>query len=680
MERFARTRRLGIASLLVSSLALGGCGRGAVVGSELPVKRVVVYRNGVAYFERAGDVDDAEVRFKMHEEEVGDFLATLAVMERGGSSVRSAAFPLKREEDDEKPKSKMTEAEKRGLRDVVLRLDGEKHALEVGYVARSPVWRPSYRLVVEPKGKATLQAWGIVENLSGEDWKDVELTLVAGAPLAFESQLGTPTIPPRPLVTDDGEVIAAVPKSETSLRQGGAGGAAKDAPAPPGAQAQARGNFGDPLAEEALDDVDESERREAAPKRAARPAPAADTRGLGTLGKGSGGGGSGAGAGRSASADAKKADYANPYGGKPVAPAAPPAPVYAGPSQPRDLRSLAAVAQEGGTTRYRLPVPVTVPDRSATMVMLLAQDVPGEAAFLFAADPGVPDSASHPFRVARFTNGTKGALERGPIAVFEKGAFLGQGMLDPLPMAATTTVPFALERGVGVVREVKWDELGERVAKIDNGTLWVERDRVVKTTYRVQSGLPDEAKVIVKHARQHGARLHQPPTGTEDNTAQLVALVPVKVPPRETKELLVDERSAQSRPEDWFSPVADAAFKAYAADARADKGVVAKLEAAWKVRAEIVAQRDARQKATAEEVQLRAQSEETRRNLRAIEKNKAADQLRQKLTQRLTEMSTRLDELTKRMVEIDTKLAELEVRFREAVRDVKVDAPLAPRA
>ena len=39
-------------------------------------------------------------------------------------------------------------------------------------------------------------------------------------------------------------------------------------------------------------------------------------------------------------------------------------------------------------------------------------------------DPGVPDSYSHPFRVVRFTNASKGLLERGPIAVFEKGSFL----------------------------------------------------------------------------------------------------------------------------------------------------------------------------------------------------------------------------------------------------------------
>src|SRR6202044_2170130 len=108
----------------------------------------------------------------------------------------------------------------------------------------------------------------------------------------------------------------------------------------------------------------------------------------------------------------------------------------AAPSGPRDLRSLAAVAVEGGATRYDLPNPVTIPDKSATMVMLLSRRVPGEALFLFAPDGGVPDSSSHPFRVARFTNKSGGLLERGPIAVFEEGSFLGQGLVDPLPDAA----------------------------------------------------------------------------------------------------------------------------------------------------------------------------------------------------------------------------------------------------
>src|SRR5690349_6241193 len=66
-------------------------------------------------------------------------------------------------------------------------------------------------------GTADLQAWGIVQNQSGEDWKGVKLSLVAGAPLAFQATLEKPVVPPRPIVTDQGEVIASVPTGETSL-------------------------------------------------------------------------------------------------------------------------------------------------------------------------------------------------------------------------------------------------------------------------------------------------------------------------------------------------------------------------------------------------------------------------------------------------------------------------------
>src|SRR5580698_932438 len=243
--------------LALGALAIGaGCGRQAIATTDaLPVSRVVVYRNGVAYFERSGHVDDSEVRFKMKRTEVGDFLATLAVMERGGSSVRAAAFPLPDDESDEAAspddpgadkganhgsdrqdsgRPALTDEQKRdrrnGLETVLLSLDGKSHELQVGYVAESPVWRPSYRLVVHAEGDADLQAWGIVQNLSGEDWKNVKLSLIAGAPLAFQADLGTPVIPPRPTVTDEGEVIAAVPRAETSRRQ-----EAPPPPAPPAA-------------------------------------------------------------------------------------------------------------------------------------------------------------------------------------------------------------------------------------------------------------------------------------------------------------------------------------------------------------------------------------------------------------------------------------------------------------
>ncbi len=298
--------------------------------------------------------------------------------------------------------------------------------------------------------------------------------------------------------------------------------------------------------------------------------------------------------------------------------------------------------------------------------------MPGEALFLFAPDEGVPDSVSHPFRVARFTNGGGGALERGPIAVFEQGAFLGQGMVDPLPVGATATVPFALERSIAIDQDRKSDEVGERVAKIENSTLTIERDRVLQTKYRVRNGGDTQAKLLVKHPRIVGARLFSPPKGTEDNVGTASALVPVLVPAHATTELVVDERTTGQEDADWFSVIADNAVRAFIADAKSNADVVRKLSAAWALRTDLVKKRGDRDRLEAETSKLAEATEETRRNLRAIEKNKTADALRQKLTSRLSEAATRLDDLNRRTVELDSQLAELGVRWSEALRDIEL--------
>ena len=52
-------------------------------------------------------------------------------------------------------------------------------AVRVGYVQETPVWKTSYRLVLDDgmpttgRGKALLQGWAIVENTTDRDWNDV---------------------------------------------------------------------------------------------------------------------------------------------------------------------------------------------------------------------------------------------------------------------------------------------------------------------------------------------------------------------------------------------------------------------------------------------------------------------------------------------------------------------------
>jgi hypothetical protein len=67
-----------------------------------------------------------------------------------------------------------------------------KRLVRVAYIVTAPVWKASYRLTLPADAnapKAALQGWATVENLSGQDWRDVELTLVSGRPVAFHQAL-----------------------------------------------------------------------------------------------------------------------------------------------------------------------------------------------------------------------------------------------------------------------------------------------------------------------------------------------------------------------------------------------------------------------------------------------------------------------------------------------------------
>ena len=68
----------------------------------------------------------------------------------------------------------------------------DKRTVRVAYIVEVPVWKASYRLTLGADPAATrsaLQGWATIENLSGQDWKEVDLTLVSGRPVSFHQAL-----------------------------------------------------------------------------------------------------------------------------------------------------------------------------------------------------------------------------------------------------------------------------------------------------------------------------------------------------------------------------------------------------------------------------------------------------------------------------------------------------------
>src|SRR5258707_1865367 len=72
----------------------------------------------------------------------------------------------------------------------------------VSYISEVPVWKSTYRIILPEKAgeKPLLQGWAIVDNTIGEDWKDVQLSLIAGAPQSFLQDISQPLYGRRPVL------------------------------------------------------------------------------------------------------------------------------------------------------------------------------------------------------------------------------------------------------------------------------------------------------------------------------------------------------------------------------------------------------------------------------------------------------------------------------------------------
>ncbi len=91
----------------------------------------------------------------------------------------------------------------------------------VSYISEVPIWKSTYRILFsdKPGDKPLLQGWAIVDNTIGEDWKDVQLSLVAGAPQSFIQDISQPFYARRPVVPLP-ESVMLTPQSHQATLEG----------------------------------------------------------------------------------------------------------------------------------------------------------------------------------------------------------------------------------------------------------------------------------------------------------------------------------------------------------------------------------------------------------------------------------------------------------------------------
>src|SRR5579862_7228266 len=91
----------------------------------------------------------------------------------------------------------------------------------VSYISEVPVWKSTYRILFpdKPDEKPLLQGWAIVDNTIGEDWKDVQLSLVAGAPQSFVQDISQPFYSRRPVIALPESVMLTPQSHEATVKE-----------------------------------------------------------------------------------------------------------------------------------------------------------------------------------------------------------------------------------------------------------------------------------------------------------------------------------------------------------------------------------------------------------------------------------------------------------------------------
>jgi len=345
----------------------------------------------------------------------------------------------------------------------------------------------------------------------------------------------------------------------------------------------------------------------------------------------------------------------------------------------RSTQASARAKQVSGQTRFELQDNVTVPNGSSTMVAILNHTVEAEQTFLYRPGGAGVGYESNPYRVVRFKNTTGFVLEPGPISIYAGGSFVGEGLSESVGAATSATIPFSVEPSILVDSTMRHHGGEMQILRIVRGVLEVENFSRTETTWTVRGRDKAGYKVLVRQNKAGGNyTLKDAPKGTE--ILPNAYLIPVSVNKGSLEGTLkvVEETPSRTTITIW--------------DGRAI-GLLDKLMVHGSVTAEmrsklqpIVDLRRAIGKIDTQidglqeqKVETDQRLNETRRNLEAIKKDPAATSLRKKLSKRMDEFSKQGDSLSRTIVELQSSRLEKKIELEDALENLDIRAPSAAR-
>ncbi len=709
-------RKLGLSHLPILFL-ITGCGASATTYVHAPndttLGRVVVYRNGVAYFERTADVKGDHLDLQVPADKVDDFLKSLTVVDAQTGQPAPITYPTR-------APTSLT-----GLIDMRIGLANAAgaHRLKLTYVTEAPSWKPSYRVVVGKDGKVNLEAWAIVDNTSGEDWNDVKLGVGSSSALSFRYDLRLVRLVERETLSQN-DLFAYAPPTGGSIYG--------NEPT----QKKLVADVGDDvLAMADADGVDEK------PKAGEAEAPTRMYRGPGRpashsaapvqSGAGYGGGGRG---GYQAQGNAGLAGiqsmartlqssreqivvegFAAPNDGDKEAASLARANkmreelvrngvdpnnivavgrgaqvgrsggvrVVEAPkqqAQQRDAKdgggkngdATAAAADPIGTSSFESGSVTSVARGTSAMVSILHTDTDGAVVYLY--DPeSARGNAQFPFKSVRFKNPSGSSLETGPVTVFGDGRFIGEGMAEPIPAHSTAFVPFALDRQIVVARKDAEEDPITKIITVQRGVFSTEVQHTKKTTFTLTNRLGERAVVYVRHTVAPGYKLTKAPEGAGEEKLGVANLFRVVVEPHAKLDVSIEEATPVYRTIDVRSPAGIEQVRVYLSQAAMEGPLKQRVDDLLKLNKDMA---DIEQKIQTTREQMadyRERMDELHNQIFTLKAVKTGGALMATLEKKMIEVSDQLSKATVDVVNLQEKLMVARIHFQDGVADLSLE-------
>jgi hypothetical protein len=645
----------------------------AIRGARIEVRNNDVRGGGAAASGRLLSVEEHERKLK-DDSSVSDTYVSL--MTDGGEIKSFALTPatsvriLDRDlqEDAARFLQLLSTTRKEDTRRMTISTTGAgERPLFVSYVSEVPVWKSTYRIVL-PDGdskqkKPMIQGWAVVDNTVGEDWDNVQLSLVAGAPQSFIQQLSQPYYTRRPVVQLPASVMLSPQTFEATVRGGADDGALdKMAMLVPGVNAPPSPVPMPPKS--AADSVTVTAQAQVTNGFSNTNGSIGGLRGRNSGSGGGVGSGSGGSVGAGSGGGMGGGNYQDWLDRKTQALSA---------EQRAAFTALANAQDLGDLYEYKLDEPITIHKNQSALVPILQHEIDAEEVSIW------NDNVGRALRGLWITNTSGLTLDAGSFNVLEEGAFAGEGLLDPLKAGEKRLVSYAVDLGLHVESKSRSDRQRISSVRLAHGVLTQTSEVREKRTYVIRNEDTKPRTIIIEHPVRPGWKLAKAKDGEDDlkpaETSASFYRFRVTVDAKKTVEVPVSEyeplartyalSNLQSRDIDLLvqqkeiNPELEAVLRRVVGQ----KGEIAQMEMQIKSQQEQMAG-------------INDDQQRVRENLKALKGSAEEKQLVQRYTRELNDQEDHVQSLRKSISELQARRSAAEQAFDRMLQDLTFEAAM----